>query len=401
MDAEYPSSGTMRRRAFLALAGTVTTWASLPRLARATTTDDRLIVIVLRGALDGLYAVPPVGDPAYGAIRADLAPSNGQPPLKLDGFFGLHPSLPKLHGMFHAKELVILHAVATPYRERSHFDGQDVLESGVANPRQSSTGWLNRAVAGLPVEDAIRKYPALATTATVPLILRGKAPVLTWTPSDFAPSSTDTVARLLSLYEQLDPKLAEAFAAGQQVNMLAEQNHASEKPKEKPASSAFQVLATGAGRLMAQQDGPRVAVISYDGWDTHAREILRLDAQLGALDDAIDSIKSALGPVWKRTKVLVVTEFGRTVRKNGTGGTDHGTGTVAFVAGGGFNGGRIVADWPGLSSLHEGRDLKPTADMRGIMKAVLSTQFDIPEGALATSVFPESGKVKRLLAAVE
>lgn len=387
------------RRNLLGMAGAVAAWGCLPRFAHAAMSDSRVVVVVLRGALDGLSAVPAIGDPAYSSTRAELANgAGGQGDLPLDGFFALHPSMPKLHKMYQAKELAVVHAVASPYRERSHFDGQDVLENGGMGPRAENTGWLNRAVGGLRTEGTIAKskYPSLATTPTVPLILRGKAPVLTWIPPDLPQASADTISRVLDLYEHTDPEMAKVFAAGRDVNMMAGGDKTSSDPKGKALSASFQVLTTGAGRLLAQEQGPRVAAISFDGWDTHAREVLRLNAQLGALDDAMDALRTSLGPVWKKTSVLVITEFGRTVRKNGTGGTDHGTATVAFLLGGAVKGGKVIADWPGLSALYEGRDLKPTTDLRAVMKGVLRAQLDLPVGALANVVFPGSDAVRPL-----
>jgi uncharacterized protein (DUF1501 family) len=386
------------RRRLLATAASFVAWAQMPRLALAGTADPRLIVVILRGAMDGLAAVPPVGDADYAALRGALA--LGAPGragvLPLDGFFGLNGAMPMLHALYERGQALFVHAAATPYRERSHFDGQDVLESGMPGPRASDSGWLNRAVASLPAAGAVRPASGVAISPTVPLILRGEAPTFTWTPARFRPVGGDTAARLLDLYRHQDPELAAIFAAGLKVGAMAGGDDAASAAAR---DAAFRRMVLGAARLVADDEGPRVAALSLDGWDTHAEEGAvagRLSRSLGALDAALAMLAEELGPVWHKTVVAVVTEFGRTARMNGTNGTDHGTATTALLIGGAVNGGRVAADWPGLKpeALHEERDLRPTTDLRAVLKGVLRDHLGIPERLLATRIFPDSAGVR-------
>lgn len=387
------------RRAFLASAGALAAWAWLPRHAFAAPSDPRFVVVILRGALDGLAAVPPVGDPDYGTLRGGLAIGTAGlgTTLPLDGFFALNDAMPALHARYKAGQAMIVHAAATPYRDRSHFDGQDVLETGMAGPRAATTGWLNRAAAALPAGERARPASGLAATPTVPLILRGNAPTLTWTPPNFKPAKSDTATRLLDLYEHGDPSLARVFREGMETQMLA----AGDDPAKTGhgIDAAFREIAVGSGRLLAKDDGPRIAALSYDGWDTHANEGAeqgRLARQLKALDGALDGLAQGLAPVWRDTVVIVVTEFGRTARPNGNSGTDHGTATVSFLLGGAVKGGRVLADWPGLkpAQLRENRDLAPTTDIRAVFKGLLRDHLGLSESVLATKVFPDSGSVR-------
>jgi uncharacterized protein (DUF1501 family) len=393
----------MNRRHFLAGVGTFVAWAHMPRYARASGRDPRLVVIVLRGGLDGLAAIPPVGDPDYAALRGSLAigAAGLDPVLPIDGFFGFNAALPKLHELYKAKELLVVHATATPYRERSHFDGQDVLESGQLTPRASRTGWLNRAATALPAGDRIARQGGLATSPTVPLILRGKAPVLTWIPPTLAPAASDTIVRLKDLYIHRDPEMAQVFEAGVKLDEMTMGMSAREERQGNARTNAFYEFGKGAARLLVKDEGPRIAAISLDGWDTHAREGAgngRLADLLRGMDGMLHVMRAELGAVWRETVVVVVTEFGRTARENGTAGTDHGTATSALLLGGAVKGGRIIADWPGLAEnkLHEGRDLAPTTDLRAVLKGVLRDHLDVSERDLATLVFPGSLGVRPL-----
>ncbi|MCW5715131.1 MAG: DUF1501 domain-containing protein [Bauldia sp.] len=388
----------LSRRLFLGAAGSFVAWAQIPGIARATGHDPRFVVVILRGALDGLAAVPPIGDPAYAAIRGDMAVGapGRERVLPLDGFFGLNDAMPELHRLYGEGDALIVHASATAYRERSHFDGQDVLENGAAGPQALRTGWLNRAVGALPSEGRIAPATGLAVSATVPLILRGAAPVVTWTPPNFRPAGADTVARLLDLYRHQDPELAAVFAAGVGLDALTAGEMAMGGGEVAGGiAGAFAEMAEGAARLIADPEGPRIAALSYNGWDTHANEGAdtgRLADLLAALDGALGAIARTAAPVWDQTVVVVVTEFGRTVRGNGTDGTDHGTGTVAFVLGGAVAGGRVVADWPGLAEgqLLDARDLYPTTDLRAVLKGLLRDHLGLSETILTAQVFPDS-----------
>ena len=392
------------RREMLLASGTLFAWAYLPKLAYAEGRDPRFLAIILRGALDGLAAVAPVGDPGWVALRGDnaLTLEGKTPALKLNDFFALNPAMSNLHRLFLAKEAAIVHACATPYRERSHFDGQDVLESGLARPTVSESGWLNRALAGLAPGGRVNPAGsrAFAVGPVTPLVVRGPAPVLPWSPQRILPASEDTVARLLDLYRHSDAKFAAALEEHSRLAAIELKGEMDQKPGAPTPGPAqvrayFADVAGTAAKFLAQADGPRVGALALDGWDTHNNEGIangRLAQLLGALDGALAAIETNMGPAWRETVVALVTEFGRTARINGTDGTDHGTATIALLAGGALKGGRVIADWPGLkeTSLYEGRDLKPTTDLRVVLKGVLRDHLRIPDGALATKVFPDS-----------
>jgi uncharacterized protein (DUF1501 family) len=409
---------TSTRRDLLRASGVLFAWSCLPKLARADGRDPRLLVVVLRGALDGLATVAPTGDPDWIALRGEnaLRRDGPAPGLPLDGFFALNPAMPNLHRLYQAGAASIVHAAATPYRERSHFDGQDVLESGLAAPGTADSGWLNRALAatapggrvdpaGSVGGDAAGKSKAFAIGPMTPLVARGPAPVLSWTPPRLQPATDDTVMRLLDLYRHTDAAMARALDERIGLAAIARAGGMETGPGQTKPANALQVRAFfaesagSAARFMSRPDGPRVGAIAFDGWDTHANEGAangRLAALLGALDGAIAAVETGMGPAWRDTVVAVVTEFGRTARINGTAGTDHGTGTIALLAGGAVTGGRVIADWPGVkeADLHEKRDLKPTTDLRAVLKGVLRDHLRVPETALAATVFPGSAGVK-------
>jgi len=413
------------RRELLLASGTLFAWAFAPRLARAEGRDPRLLTIVLRGALDGLAAVAPVGDPDWVALRGDKALTlNGATGgLPLNPFFALNPAMPNLHRLYQSGAATIVHAAATPYRERSHFDGQDVLESGVLRPGASESGWLNRALASLTPDGragSVRR-DAFAVGPMTPLVVRGPAPVLSWTPPRLPPAGDDTMMRLLDLYRHTDPALARSIEAHMGLEAIAGGKPApppaptpvggSVNPKVDPKTPArgpaqqlrsfFAESAGTAAKFLAQPEGPRIGALAFDGWDTHADEGPlngRLATLLGALDGALAAIETNMGGAWRETAVIVVTEFGRTARINGTEGTDHGTATVALLAGGALKGGKVIADWPGLkpANLQDGRDLKPTTDLRAVIKGLLKDHLRVEERALAGNVFPDSAAVKSM-----
>jgi uncharacterized protein (DUF1501 family) len=362
----------------------------LPRLVLADAdTDARFVLVILRGALDGLAAVPAYGDGNYASRRGALAITS--PTYKLDGMFALNPALAQLHARYQAKELVVFHAAASPYRERSHFDGQDLLENGTANSAGVHDGWLNRMLPALPLA---RSRPteeiAVAVAQNVPLVLRGAARVNSWAPSQLPDADTDTLERIADLYAA-DPQLASRLHSALTANNMVTEGMV--KNARDPAGQ-FNVLASAAGKLLAG-NGSRIAVMDVNGWDTHANqgaEVGQLANRLRGLDQGLDTLRTTLGPVWNRTAVLVVTEFGRTVAVNGTRGTDHGTATCAFLVGGAVAGGRVISDWPGLASheLYQGRDLQPTLDLRSVFKGILASHLAIPERDLEERVFPGS-----------
>ena len=402
------------RRELLGGAGVLFAWPFLPKLARAEGRDPRMLTIILRGALDGLAAVAPVGDPDWVKLRGDkaLLLDGKTPALPLDDFFALNSAMPDVHRLYKAGHATIVHATATSYRERSHFDGQDVLESGLPNPGRADTGWLNRALGGLEPEARVRRDGrAFAVGPVTPLVVRGPTPVMSWTPTRIQPASEDTMARLIDLYHHTDLELARALEGRRELATIARSGDATvmaptegrQIPQGFPAQvRAFFADAAGtAAKFLARQDGPRIGALAFNGWDTHVDEGAdsgRLATLLGALDGALAAVEKNMGDVWGETVVTVVTEFGRTARINGTNGTDHGTGTVALLAGGALKGGRVIADWPGLKmpNLYEGRDLAATTDLRAVLKGLLKDHLRVTDQALAANVFPGSGDVQAM-----
>jgi len=422
----------MKRREFLTAGALAASGAFLSSQVTfagvANGRKPRLVFVILRGALDGLAAVPACGDPRYAELRGDLAlgrPGSAGGALPLDGFFALHPSLSFMQQSYAARELIVFHAVASPYRDRSHFDGQNVLETGYPQPHAIETGWLNRALAAMPTAVAAEKERGISIAPTAPLVMRGPAAVTSWSPSRLAPLDDDTLQRISDLYSHdpvLGQKLAEALAAeaiadrrtaggtsvmgGGEASADADADAAAGNARPllakrgRPGAQYSEVVAAAA-RFLRQEDGPQVAVFDTTGWDTHFNEggaKGQLAQRLTALDDALGALKRGLGPAWNDTAVLLATEFGRTVAENGTRGTDHGTATAAYLLGGAVNGGRVVADWPGLAAQkqYQGRDLKSTLDLRAVMKGLLAEHLEVPRRALESSVFPDSTQARPL-----
>jgi uncharacterized protein (DUF1501 family) len=383
--------------------------------AAPASTAARFVFIIQRGALDGLSAVPPYADPDYARLREQLAigaPGTTDGALPLDGHFGLNPGLSFVHEAYAAHEALIFHAVATPYRERSHFDGQDVLESGLTQPHASQVGWLNRAVAGLPPSGTHGAELGIALGQNVPLVLRGPAPISSWSPSKLPAIDDDTLQRIADRYASdplLSQRLAEALAAdhiasesdgtmtdSMQGMSTAGANGADAAAAARANAGRYLEIAQRAGSFLARDDGPAVAVFDTTGWDTHFNEgggQGQLRQRLAGLDTALRALKESLGPAWSHTAVLIATEFGRTAAANGTRGTDHGTATSALLLGGAVQGGRVVCNWPGLSAgeLYQGRDLRATLDLRSIIKSVLHDHLHIDSHTLEAEVFPDKG----------
>ncbi len=368
--------------------------ASRVSFAAPAAGDARFVFVLLRGALDGLAAVPPVGDANYRQLRGELALQDTGP-VALNDLVGLHPAMGFLAEQWRARQLTVLHAVATPYRERSHFDAQDVLESGYARPHASRSGWLNRSLGALPgAGKAATRHAGVALGAGIPLVMRGANDVASWSPSRLPELEEDTLQRLSDLYADdvlLSRRLADALAADDMAGSMEGGMAAAGR------GAAMQVAqtATTAAGFLKRDDGPRLAVFETTGWDTHANQGVdkgALALRLTALDAGLRALRIELGPVWDRTVVLVATEFGRTVAVNGTRGTDHGTGAAAFLLGGGVKGGKVVADWPGLApaDLYQGRDLRPTLDLRSVTKSVLRDHLGIAAKFIDSEVFPDS-----------
>jgi uncharacterized protein (DUF1501 family) len=351
--------------------------------------EARFVVVLLRGGLDGLFAVQPYADPGLRDLRGPLAlPEPGQEGglLDLGGRFGLHPRMTNLHAMYAGNEALIIHAVAGNWRTRSHFDAQDLLESG-ADQRLAS-GWLNRALSAVPAR-AGAQHNGLAVGTDMPLLMRGPTPVANYAPRGSATPPPDLLARVAEL-NATDPVTGPAIAEGLRIRGYAIDTLGAGAAVRPQPGGAFRALALSAGRLMAQADGPRVAAFELSGWDTHAQQVNRLNNPLFQLDEGFGALKEALGDHWRRTAVLVVTEFGRTVRVNGTMGTDHGTGGVAFLLGGAVAGGRVAGTWPGLAgNLFQDRDVAPTTDLRAIAKGLLRDHLKLAGPAVARA-FPGS-----------
>ncbi len=400
------------RRRLLLSGGALAASAALPNVLFARTGgDSRLVVVILRGALDGLAAVPPYGDPDYAQLHRELAiaaPGAADGALTLDNTFGLHPSFAFLHERYRAGELVVFDAIASPYRDRSHFDGQNVLENGLTKPLGIADGWLNRALAALPRGTGRSGERAVAVSQNVPLILRGDVPVISKSPQATPDVDEDLLARLADLYSKDDwfsARLSEAVqteklvdADGNPAAAMAGAQAATARPAVPDRMSG---VARMAATLMRSEGGPEVAVMEANGWDTHANQGGAkgvLAQRLAGLDGALRVLAQELGDLWPQTAVLVVTEFGRTAAMNGTRGTDHGTGGCAFLAGGAVRGGRVIADWPGLSrtALLEGRDLRPTLDLRSVFKAVLDEHMHVDAKTLAARIFPDSSGARPL-----
>ena len=379
----------LHRRRFLqiAAAGAGALWVSPHMALAAVETDRRFIFIIQRGAADGLDIVRPFGDPAFSTLRGAIAGDAGDS-IKLDGTFSLHPSLVEVGRMYAQGDALFIHAVASPYRDRSHFDGQNVLETGGNQPYQLKDGWLNRLVSMMPHD----KDEAIAFAPTVPMALRGPTPVTSYAPSSLPDATDDLMARVGMLYEN-DPQLHPLWSEALEAKGLADGTG----PKQDPAG-----LGQLAARFLGRDNGPHIAMIETEGWDTHFAQAPRLAARLKALDEMVAAMRDGLGPLWVKTTVLVATEFGRTAAVNGTGGTDHGTAFVVMLLGGAVRGGRVVADWPGLSSssLYEERDLKPTTALDGLMAGAAGETFGLDADKLVGGLFgsgsgrPVSGLVK-------
>lgn len=393
--------------------------------------DPRLVLVILRGAMDGLAAVPPCGDPDYARQREEIAiapPGSSGGALALDRTFALHPAFAFLHESYAAQELLVFHAVASPYRARSHFDGQDVLENGTEQPHAVGTGWLNRALAALPASPvaaragsaragSARQELGIALGQNLPLVMRGPAAVASWAPSRLAALDEETLQRVQDLYSH-DPLLAQRLADALAASAMAGSATESAMPGNAATGSAmpgsmvgpnaaahaaargapgarYVELVRAAAGFLRRDDGPRVAVFDTSGWDTHANEggaQGQLGQRFAALDQGLRTLRAELGPAWRDTAVVLATEFGRTAAVNGTRGTDHGTATAAFLVGGAVRGGRVIADWPGLSTraLYQQRDLAPTLDLRSVLKGVLHEHLGVAPLALEETVFPQS-----------
>jgi uncharacterized protein (DUF1501 family) len=388
---------TIARRHFIAGAAGAFAVAGLPGAAfAAAPTEQRFVVVLLRGAMDGLAAAPPYGDRRYGEKRGALAlkpPGEPGGAIALDKVFGLHPSLAALEPYYRKGELLVVPAAGNGYRTRSHFDAQDLMESGLAAKGRESDGWLNRALALMRGGEG---RLGLAVGGAVPRILRGKVEVASWEPDGgMRAASPEFLAALEGLYRR-DPLLGPALAAGLKAQSQSDAVLGGDAMQKRGGygPNGFRPLAEAAGKLLAADAGARIAALDMLGWDTHVNEGAdtgRLAQNFAGLADGLDGLATALGPQWRHTIVVAVTEFGRTVAPNGNNGTDHGTGSTLFVIGGAVKGGRIHGDWPGLDRLEDDRDLRVATDSRAIIKGILRDHLGLDAAALGATVFPDTG----------
>lgn len=386
--------------------------------------DRRFVFIVLRGAMDGLNVVVPYGDAAYRNLRRELAmaaPGESGGVSNLDGFFGLHPKLTQLSAWYQEKALLPIQAVATAYRERSHFDGQDLLETGGTTPHTIDNGWLNRSLAALGGQPRL----GLAVSDQVPLVIRGKVEIASWAPSNIPEADASFIGLVQAMYQrqpQFENTLAAALSATQMADEATAMNDDGSgmtgmnrggadngtggkaqpgqmKAGQAKAGSVQLQMFTAAGKMLADPKGPRIAVLEVGGWDTHTGQGTvegRLGHNLELFDAALAGLRQGLGEAWSKTVILAATEFGRTAAPNGSGGTDHGTASAALMMGGAVSGGRVLADWPGLAAgkLYQDRDLAPTLDLRAVTKGILHDHLGIAEAQLDEQIFPGSGQAK-------
>lgn len=373
---------TLSRRGFLASACCLAAAAIFtPVTFAAMPGNNRFVTIVLRGAMDGLDLVQPYGDADFAALRPTLALTPDEGLIDLDGHFGLNPAAADLMPLWKAKELAFVHAVSTPYRDqRSHFDGQDMLESGGEHVAEEKTGWLNRALAVIPRSDA-RK--AIDVNTSTELILTGPNNVDVWASDSNLGPAKDEMQFLMRLYAG-DPAFAKAMDEAMRANSASMISEPSGQRGEKITD-----VAALAGNML--KGDYRIASFSITGWDTHVGQLGQFKRPVQDLAQAITTLKATMGAdLWAKTVVLAMTEFGRTVRENGSGGTDHGTGGCTVLAGGAIDGGRILGRWPGLAdgALLDDRDLMPTADVRELAAAMLYRQFDVSADDLTGKIFP-------------
>lgn len=382
---------TLDRRGFL---GASALLAMPPVLFAQAGTERRFVFILQRGAADGLNTVIPYADPDYVRQRGALAIDAAEV-LKLDGLFALHPALTRLHALHGAGQARFVHAVASPYRERSHFDGQNVLETGGAMPYRVKDGWMNRLLGLMKGAQNPGGRDAIAFSPAVPMALRGPVEVATYAPSALPQADEDLMRRVEQLYAR-DAQLHALWSSAIEARgMAAGMAGGMEGNRSRQDPLALGKMAAG---FLARPEGPRIAMIETGGWDTHSGQAARLASQLKGLDGLITGIHEGMGAAWAQTVILVATEFGRTVAANGTGGTDHGTGAAALLAGGAVQGGGVVADWPGLApaQLHEGRDLRPTLALDGLIASLCADAFQLDPEQTSRVLFPDASAMQRM-----
>lgn len=377
----------MFTRRSLLLSGLATAGLSHFAFANAPTAR-RVLLVLLRGGLDGLAAVPAIGDPAYASARGSAA-LDASEVLALHGVFGLHPALAPLMPSWKARELAFVHATGLAGGGRSHFDAQDVLDNGTATAQGERTGWLNRATRSL---DPSLGSP-MAFGRQVPLVLRGSERIRASDPLRSFDADPALLADLERMYSD-DTELSAALSMGLETRDMLDRYRTGRPGKTALSPASAKLI----GALLAAEEGPRIGVLEIGGWDTHVRQAHTLERRLGELATGLLGVKEGLGGAWQHTVILAVSEFGRSVRGNGTGGTDHGTGGVVLLAGGAVKGGEVYGQWPGLgpNDLLESRDLRPTLDVRSVFKGLLVHHLGVDREAVERNVFPNTREVQPL-----
>jgi uncharacterized protein (DUF1501 family) len=384
----------LTRRGMMGLTAGLFSWGFMPKLAKAASADPRLLVVILRGGMDGLSAVAPYGEGstytlARGTDALYLPPKKliKLADAKMPRFFGLHPQFENFGEWYADGDAAVVHACCVPVRIRSHFEGQDNLENGFGGPPTgTSDGWLNRLLGKLDRGHPVKERGAIQI-GEAPLILRGGEPVLGWSASTIRHVEDPALFFIRQMYKSQDERFASMLEQGLQGQALAEGG-----VRDPSEDTDLRVGFAGAGRLLASDRGPRIAALSISGYDTHTSQGA-LDGAIAdlfaELDDGLGFFRRNIGAAWGQTVVMIVTEFGRRVQVNGNDGSDHGTGTVALLAGGAVKGRQVIADWPGLApgELLDGRDLRATIDLRSVFKGVLRDHFSLSETLLA-EVFP-------------
>jgi uncharacterized protein (DUF1501 family) len=368
----------------LAFGSLISVFPSLS-LARSSLSSKPLVWITLRGAMDGLNVVVPYGDKDYAGLRPNIGLSLAEV-NQLDDFFGLHPALQHGYELYKKGQASFIHACATGYRERSHFDGQKVLENGTLDP-MAMEGWLNRYLS------LSQHNQAIAIDSGIPLIVRGQQGVSSWYPHKLRAKQKQ--AELLRELFQSDAELGENFDSAMAVDAMASSSS---------QSKHFNNLMSQAGKFLSTPEGPNVAVLELSGFDTHSGQGSvqgRLASKLRQLDKGLLALQQSLGERWSETIVIAASEFGRTAKENGTKGTDHGTGNALLLFGGALNQSKVTANWPGLSkeSLYQERDLAATMDIRSILKGVLIEHMGATQPQVE-AVFPDSVDLKPLAGVV-
>ena len=377
------SSSALSRRKFITMAGAGVAFLSFPMssvLAKEQINSKhkpKIVWVLLRGALDSLHTIVPDSDPQYKALRPKLSVSFKSPLLPLEKGFGLHPSLKHLHQWYQEKSMLPIVAVSSGYSQRSHFDGQDFLECGKGEIDHDS-GWLARAI-------DVKNKQALAVSRSTPISLRSSGNVNTWYPSKLKDADDDIYSALSKLYQH-DEDLSKNLESGLAIKGLVS-GKGSKKNKQQ---GNFTELSKSCAKLLVGDGGPDCAMLELGGWDTHNNQDKRLEKNLTELDSGLAELKLGLGAEWKNTVVIIGTEFGRTAKENGTGGTDHGTGSALFIAGGAVNGGKLEGRWPGLKpeQLFKQRDLMPTSNSFAWFGNVLAQHWQLSDKELAY-VFPQ------------